>query len=98
MLKCKVGYFLEPFLLSAISGYSCVFLGIPGYIRVFHGINIKFFSNIYGRLPNVLVYPVMSVNTQNNGLYPKLRVYPKYPVIPDISGYPLPDDFQYRIR
>ena len=26
--------------------------------------------------------------------YPKLRVYPKYRVIPDDSGYPLPDDFQ----
>ena len=26
--------------------------------------------------------------------YPKLRVNPKYRVIPDVSGYPLPDNFQ----
>ena len=38
------------------------------------------------------------VDTLNFRQYPKLQVYPKDRVIPDVSGYPLPDDFQNGIR
>ena len=37
---------------------------------------------------------LVSGNTNNIGWYTKLRVFPKYRVIPDTSGYPLPNDFQ----
>ena len=56
--------------------------GYSGYFRVIPG-NSQIICN-----PKHRVIPETPGNTRNFGYYPKLRV------IPDISGYPLPEDFQ----